>query len=103
MLPATADLAGASIAHRAHQRVDRSSNPSRRRPSAPSAPRLRRSTFASGGHQLDRPLEGQRLNVVAAPQAGIRLSVGDIRPETAVSNDDRLTADRVVAELAERG
>ena len=70
--------------------------------------RLRRALASPGrlraplGEELDRALERERLDVVAAPQARVRLAVGDVRAEAAVLDDDRLAADGVRAELAQR-
>ena len=54
------------------------------------------------GQKLERPLGRQRLDLVAAAQARIRLAVGHVRPETAVLDHDRLAARRIGAELAQR-
>ena len=54
------------------------------------------------GEQLERPLERQRLDVVAPAQARVRLAVGDVRPEAAVLDDERLAARRIGPELLER-
>ena len=62
----------------------------------------RRAPVAPVLEQLGRPLRADRLDRVGRPQAGIRLAVGHVRAEPALLEDDRLPADRVVAELLQR-
>src|SRR3954452_2701622 len=64
---------------------------------------LHRAARPAGGEQLGGPLRRDRLHRAPGPQAGVRLPVRDVGPEPAFLEDDRLAADRVVAELLERG
>src|SRR5262249_5713128 len=54
------------------------------------------------GEQLKRAIEVERLGIVAAPEARVRLTVGDVRAELPLLDDDRLARRRIVAELRER-
>src|SRR5581483_5333303 len=47
------------------------------------------------GEQLDRPVERERLDRLAAPKACIRLTVRDVAAEASLLHDDRATAGRV--------
>src|SRR5690606_4441112 len=62
----------------------------------------RRHLLAPLGEQLRRPLQGDRLDLVALAQARVRLPVGDVRAEPALLHDHRLLAERVVAQLPQR-
>src|SRR5690606_40704209 len=49
----------------------------------------RRHLLAPLGEQLRRPLQGDRLDLVALAQARVRLPVGDVRAEPALLHDHR--------------
>src|SRR4051812_24695833 len=52
--------------------------------------------------ELRSPLRGDRLDGIPCSQACIRLSVGHVRPEPALLQDDGLLAHGILAELFER-
>src|SRR5687767_11366392 len=52
--------------------------------------------------QLDGTLGRERLHVVAAPEARVRLAVGDVGPEAALLEHDRLAGGWIRAELLQR-
>ena len=58
--------------------------------------------LAADGEQLEGPLGRHLLDAIAAADRGVRLAVGDVHAEPSVLGDDRTTAHRVVAELAQR-
>ena len=53
---------------------------------------LRRASRTPLGEQLEGALERQALDVLAPAQARVRLPVGDVRPEAAVLDHERLAA-----------
>src|ERR1700710_2108578 len=63
---------------------------------------LRRTGLPAGLDQLLGALGRDRFDRVAGAQAGVRLAVRDVGAEAAFLEDDRLAADRIVAQLLER-
>src|SRR4029453_15177110 len=55
------------------------------------------------GQELQGTLERQRLHRVRSADAGIRLAVRDVGPETAFLDHDRAFVGGILAELPERG
>src|SRR5436305_8802108 len=64
---------------------------------------LHRPARPAVGQQLGGALRRDALDRIARPERRVRLAIGHVGAEPALLEDDRLAADRIVAELLQRG
>src|SRR5215468_8788113 len=84
--------------------ASRRGGPGRRPPPGPAGPAARRrgSRGPALGQQFDRPLDRDRVHVVAPAQRGVGFPVGHVRAVRALLDHDREARGRVLPEFPQR-